>query len=356
MHRSPNFGDVLLTQILRDHLLSLPDVEVKLLAPTQDVQTTLGMEMAGVGDFLRSDAVILGGGGFFQRMDGPRGTMKSLIKYALPLFLARLLGKRTAIIGAGAAPMPRHWLDRLLRFMIGGCRAIAVRDEVGLEYLAALLPKSSRQRLHRVSDLVFAIDDSWIAPNDQVWAREQCESLDADKVLAVHLSEPPSANDHYREIAGYLHEFAKNEKNCGFLLLEDHPSAQNGQALAQAEMQQVLGGQKVATIAYPGVQRLTALLQAVDAVLTTKLHVGLCAATMGTMPFAIAKHRKNLASFADLGIEENCCLLGETDSEQTSAIIKRFVKHDGAFNVPDDVRSRAQFALEIASKMVTPCS
>ncbi|MBL4858037.1 MAG: hypothetical protein JKY36_02365, partial [Erythrobacter sp.] len=89
----------------------------------------------------------------------------------------------------------------------------------------------------------------------------------------------------------------------------------------------------------------------IDAVLTSKLDVALCAASMGTMPFAVAKHRKNLASFADIGIASNCCLLDEADSDQIAAIVSRFLRHEGSLAVDNDVRNRARKALVLASEI-----
>ncbi len=353
MHRSPNFGDVLLTQILRDHLAELPGVQLKLLAPTDDVRRTLEVKEASLSNFLHADCVILGGGGFFQRMDGPKGALKTLVKYALPLFFAQLLGKPTAIIGAGFAPMPQKWLDRLLKIMISRCRTIAVRDQAGYDYLRRLLPAVKRDRIQRVSDLVFAIDESWIKPADRRWAEQIRHSLGSERVIAVHLSEPPSTNENYGMIAASLREVLKRGQGCGVLLLEDHPSAENGQAQAQTELAEILAPLPTLPVPYPGVERLAALLACADAVLTSKLHVGLCAATMGTPPFAVAKHRKNLASFADIEIAENCGLLGDAKPAQIDDIVQRFVNETGGVSVPDGVRMRAKAALQLAEKVIT---
>lgn len=349
MHRSPNFGDVLLTQILRDHLLKNGDDELILLAPSEELARELNLRAASLGDFLASDTLILGGGGFFQRVDGPLGSLKAIMKYALPLLLARILGKRTAIIGAGAAAMPRPWLDVVFKRMIKGCDLIAVRDQVSFDYVTALLGSGAAGKIHRVSDLAFSIEESWLGEQERAWAADLIRKLGTRKVLGIHLSEPPSANPSYEAIAALLESQLKQEPDTGVLLLEDHPFGTKQQAAAQAELQRRLPNSKVLIVPYPSVERLAAVLTSMDAVLTSKLHVALCAASMGTMPFAVAKHRKNLASFADIGIASNCCLLDKADSDQIAAIVSSFVRHEGSLTVDNDVRIRARKALELAS-------
>lgn len=349
MHRSKNFGDVLLTQILRDHLLKNGDNELILLAPREELAGVLRLRAAGISDFLASDTLILGGGGFFQRVDGPLGSLKAIMRYALPLLLAQILGKRTAIIGAGAAAMPRGWLDFLFKRIVKGCDMIAVRDQASFDYITALLGSDAVEKIHRVSDLAFSVEQCWLGEEERAWAADVIRNLGTSRVLGIHLSEPPSANPSYEEIAALLESHLALQPDTGVLLLEDHPVGPIQQAAAQAELQRRLPNSEVLIVPYPGVERLAALLASMDAVLTTKLHVALCAASMGTMPFAVAKHRKNLASFADIGIVSSCCLLDEADSDQIAAIVSSFVRHEGALIVDNDVRNRARKALELAS-------
>ncbi|MBL4858660.1 MAG: polysaccharide pyruvyl transferase family protein, partial [Erythrobacter sp.] len=256
MHRSPNFGDVLLTQILRDHLLKSCDDELLLLAPSEELVRELGLREAKFGDFLASDTLILGGGGFFQRVDGPLGSLKAVTKYALPLFLARILGKRTAIIGAGAAAMPRRWLDLVFKRMVKGCDIIAVRDQASFDYVCTLLGVAAEGKIHRVSDLAFSIDESWLGAVERAWASDVIRKLGTTRVLGVHLSEPPSSNPSYEAIAALLESHLALEPDTGVLLLEDHPFGPKQQAAAQAELQRRLPNSKVLIVPYPGVERL----------------------------------------------------------------------------------------------------
>lgn len=352
MHRSPNFGDVLLTQILQDHLDRLPEMEIRLLAPLENVRALLEKPRANTKDFLTADAVILGGGGFFQRMDGASGSLKALIKYAFPLFAARMLGKPTAIIGSGADRMPRGWLDSVFALFVGGADQIAVRDQQSYDYLQSITSRSIDRPIHRVSDLVFAIDRDWLQPADIAWAESVIDELGGERVLAIHLSEPPSLNHSYDEVTRILEELLADQLDTAILLLEDHPSGPNQQAAAMAELQKRLPNRRMKALPYESVGKLAAVLAAIDGVLTSKLHVALCAATMGTPPFAIAKHRKNAASFSDLGIADQCCSLQDGDADAMRNIVRKFVSTRGRFEVPAEVRDRAHLALSIADSFV----
>ena len=354
MHRSPNFGDVLLTQILIDHLRKVsPELALRLLAPTDDVSNLLGVRSAAKTEILFADVLLLGGGGFFQRMDGPSGSLKAIVKYALPLFLARLVGKRTAVIGAGVDRMPRGWMDKLVSILVNGSDTIAVRDQRGFDYMRKIVARPQRESVYRVSDMVFAVDRNWLSDDALCWADNLRSSLETERVIAVHLSEPPSRNEKYETIVKILVAELAQHPDTGVLLLQDHPSRQNEQAKAQSELLARLPSRHIRALPYESVERMAAVLATSDAVLTSKLHVALCAAAMETPPFAIAKHRKNLASFADIGRSEYCCNIFEASENEIERIVKEFVGAQGRFTVPAEVRERANFALALAANSAT---
>lgn len=344
MHSSQNFGDVLLTQIMRDWLVTGAGAQVALLAPSPDVAQVLGLPAATRRQLWRSEAVILGGGGFFQRMDGPKGALKAIIKYGFPLGLARLFGKRTAMIGIGIAPMPRPGLDWLMARVLRRVDLVVVRDVVGYDHAADLLGSRTTDQLVQATDLIFSLTPDWLPQDARDWARAQHQALGTRRALVVHLSEPPSRTPRQDHIAGLLADRIKRQPDTGCLLIEDHPSNNGPQMQAQQEMATRLSGTPVRIIPYPGVERLAALLAGSDAVFTNKLHVGLCAAAMGTMPYALAKHRKNMASFSDLCLTQNCAMLTASDPSIFEPLLDSFAGCSSRLNIPDDVRTRATLA------------
>lgn len=344
MHSSENFGDMLLSELLISWARSATHGQLRLLNPSARVADLLGVKKAGWTELLGARVVILGGGGFFQRMDGPMGAAKAILKYAFPIVVAKVLGKKTAVIGIGANPMPLPFLDSVLGWTLRFSDLVLLRDPIGCAYALSLLPARMHSRVHLTSDLVFSIDESKLDAQARAWAKEQIKKMPGKRTLAIHLSEPPSEGGAYRDIAHILAEEVSRQPDVRILLLEDHPGGSNAQSRAQGEMKQLLRNVPTTIVPYPGVQRLAALLAASDAVFTTKLHVGLCSVAMGTPAFSVAKHKKNLVTFDDIGLSANCCMLNETSPDVLRRIIGDFAVATVRFEVPMLVRERALMA------------
>jgi polysaccharide pyruvyl transferase WcaK-like protein len=339
MHSSSNFGDILLTLVLRDWLLEVGVSDLSLLSPAPEVAKTLELQKARFSDLWQADIMLLGGGGFFQRMDQNIGASKAIVRYGAPVVLAGLFGKSTGMIGVGIDKMPHPLLDRLLGLVLRRMDCLIVRDATGFQQAKHLLGQNSAQ-LEQATDLVFALDRTWLSSDAVKWAAKLRKTLGTKHLLAVHLSNPPDSGHSYRLIAEELERLLSSEKDVGILLIEDHPNRGGPQEQAQREMANRLGMCAAQIIAYPGAKRLAALLAEVDAVFSNKLHVGLTAAAMGTMPFSVAKHRKNIASFDDIGLGDNCCLLDDAPVRILS-VVNHFVHHRGSFTCPSETREKA---------------
>jgi polysaccharide pyruvyl transferase WcaK-like protein len=344
MHSSQNFGDMLLTEILIKWLQPGTPGKLRLLRPSVQVAETLGVRKAQWTEFRQCRAVILGGGGFFQRMDGSKGATKAILKYAVPIIGAKALGKKTAMLGIGAKPMPSPFLDAILGLAFRCSDLLVVRDPVGHAYALSLLPARLHSRVHLATDLVFSIDRCWLNADDKAWAAAQIQAVPGKRTLAIHLSEPGSAGTAYMDVANILAEEISTQPDVRVLLIEDHPGGNNAQSHAQADMKNRLKDVSTTIIPYPGVQRLAAILSASDAVFTTKLHVGLCSVAMGTPAFSVAKHLKNLVTFDDIGFAENCCFLNDASPDELRRIIGNFARARDRVELPAEIRERAGLA------------
>lgn len=102
--------------------------------------------------FMRTDVVVIGGGGLF--FDTPE-TNKWLKEYISLIGLAKRLGKKVAIVGVSVGPLHHRDSEESLKWAFEQAHLITVRDEQSLETLVSCGVDSSR--IHVIPDLVFAL-------------------------------------------------------------------------------------------------------------------------------------------------------------------------------------------------------
>ncbi len=350
MMTSQNFGDILLAEIVTGWLRELTTAELLSAYAAPDVQAILGTRNATPGDYVSANGVVLSGGGYFQMMDSGYPALKRFLKNTGPLQLAQLFGKPTALIGVGVDRLPHASMRFMLRRLLNHAVAAGLRDPNSLACAEEL---GLRRHAELTNDLVFSLDATTLDPQKQAAAAARRERLGSDRLVGLHLSgTSTSAPDYAR-----LHErlrlaLADAPPSTGYLIIEDHPSKEKGgQSDAQQEILSYLPAGRAEIVRYDGTRSMLALLHSLDSVFTNKLHVGLAAAAMGTMPFSLAKNRKNLASFDALGIGGNCLMLSAATGDM-DRILASAITHSGRFTVPPDVRALSMKNRDLLKKFV----
>lgn len=350
MMTSQNFGDVLLAQIVTGWLRELTSAELLTAHAAPDVQQILGTRNAKASDYLSADGVLLSGGGYFQMMDRGYHAQKRFVKNTYPLHVGQLLGKPTAMIGVGVDKLPHRSMRMMLRRLLNHSVAVGVRDPNSLAFAKQLGP---RRPPTLTNDLVFALRESDIVPEKSAAAGALIAELGRERVVGLHLSGTSSESEDYARLHARLKQLlASAPEDTAFLVIEDHASkGGKGQVEALRELQSYLPDSKSRFVPYAGTAEMLAVLNRLDAVFTNKLHVGLAAAAMGTMPFSLAKNRKNIGSFAALGIGDNCRMLSASADEMDD-VLNRAISHRGRFVVPEEIRQLSAKNRELLAQFV----
>lgn len=335
---SPNFGDVLLARITVGWIREHSDFEICAYKAAPAVLEELGIRPATVRDLFSADAYLLSGGGYFQTPLTGYRAHKRFLRHAGPVLLGQIRRRPTALIGVGAARLPHAAMRRGLRFLIDQAHTATVRDPRSHEASVAV---GTRRPPTVTADLAFVQCRSILPPEACEEAAQLVSSVGSGQTIAVHLSGTPATSPDYANLYRALEESLMAAQQAGVLLIEDHPHAGSPQQQAQAHLHQRLGAGRSRIVPYRDSQSLSALLSAVDAVLTDKLHVGLVAAAMGTPPYSIAKHPKNLATYEAIGLGEHCILLERCDASRVRSLISRLLDPPDTFSIAPEVRERA---------------
>lgn len=350
MTTSRNFGDVLLCETTVAWLRELGCGEILSARASPEVQKILGTRNAALSDYRRADAVLLTGGGYFQMTDHGKAAIKSFAKYAGPLMLGRIFGKPLAVLAVGLAPLPHGILARGTKWLFDSCKVVSLRDPRSVEYAGAL---NLRKPPLLAGDLVFAHRRETLPDGLADEARALLDKQPQERLIGLHLSQASAGSTDYTRLYALIEEVLAPMQGTRFVLLEDHPSGsgKGPQLQAHDELRARLGADRCIAVPYRDTAFMMAILAGLDAVFTNKLHVGLAAAAMGTTPFSLAKNVKNIGSFADLGLAENCAMLGAPDA-QVRAILERLRDCQDRFEVPAEIRDRSLSNREILARFL----
>lgn len=316
MHTSENFGDVLLTKIL---LEQIGDADVALLRSSLDVASAVGVKRAGVIDLLRCSHVILGGGGYFQRVDGARGALRSVLKYGLPICMGKLFGKKTALIGVGIAPLPGSLASLLFKLLLWCSDVVVARDSTGFAYAKCLAPFNGSMKVKQGIDLAFdrkALDSvvGGVCPSTI--------SLDSAHVvcIGIHVSTPSELSAQRRRLLKAISRRLNELDDYQIHLIIDHlPSKE---AIEDAVLELESFGIQAPTIIISGdAEKIIRGLHQCDVIITTKLHIGICAAALGKELFSVYKHTKNAITLSEVGLSDRCIPLDGVNESELNTLL-----------------------------------
>ena len=338
MLRSANFGDVLMAQICLSWLREMTDEPVHAMCVTSELRDLLDLPQASFYDLLQSKATVLSGGGYFQIADNGLPPLKRMIKNAGPLLAAQLIGRPTAVIGAGVGPVPPGVLGACVRYLFSKAEISCVRDRVGVETVKRLSPRAN---VLQSSDLVFTLNLGNVPPAANKIANQLVGLQNGYNRVGILFSNIPDHDERYGCIFKSIISAANHFPDTHFFLLEDHAAPGSGQQNCQSMLNEHLGPKRSTILPYPGTFELTAILGRMDSVLTDKLHVGLVAAAMGVTPYSIAKHPKNLAAYADIGLIKNCIFIDNAQEGQINDITLRACGANKPLSVPKEIRQGA---------------
>jgi polysaccharide pyruvyl transferase WcaK-like protein len=174
-------------------------------------------------------------------------------------------------------------------------------------------------------------------------ARELMRGLPGDRRIAVHLARPSSRIPGVATVIEGVCRFAADAPEATFLLVADGSVGQRDttQTRASAELQARLGPRAV-TLPYTDIWSLTAQLGAADLVVTTKLHVGIVAAALGTPVLSFPFHAKVPRLYRQLESPERCVPLDLVTPERVEERLASVAESGYArLEIPAAVRQAA---------------
>ncbi len=349
-YNTSNFGDLLLLDMVSGFVESEGDCIV--LAPwisDAEKENIKARPVSSIFSLLSPSLAVLGGGGYF--VDTPNNLRKTLklMRYAFPALLWRLMGIPYVIVGVGVGPSLTRLGGFFVRFICGGAKQICVRDIPSKEILLSLGVEASRIQV--TADLAICLELEAIEETHKLKAQSLVP--DNGKVrIGIHFSISEGNEQEVRQFALSVGMLA-DQSDIDVFWFFDH--AENNLSTIEDI---VKGHQNYYLLRKEDHWTTAAIIGQFDAVVTTKLHVGIVAYALGAIPFGISSHGKTKRFFEQVGRSDF-----QTDYDGDFSHVKKWMSDfvnnkdtlltvDNAVNSTDSIRKKSRQGYQIISNFI----
>lgn len=355
MVSSRNFGDILMVDIV-SRFLNTQKFEVSVPMGNEIVLKDLNIleqTNSSFWGFRECDSLVFTGGGYFGPMANRTFSkdMKMMMKFASPaeFFLS---SSQHHVIGVGVNGLNKFNLTNYyMKRFFNTAGTIAVRDEESFEELRKI--GVERKDIEVLADIALNVRISSIPVQSLKYAEDQLVNLTEsyERIIALHLSGLPEEK-YYDSVYEGILKYAKEHKEVGFVLIEDHPSLGNDspQLLAAHYLKNLLLD-RAKIVPYTYHWNLAAILSKVNGIITNKLHVAIVSSALNKIAISFTKHEKNHRFFAQIDASKRCVDLANQTTESVYMMIKdQFSEFDRGEIVPSHIRNLAKRNLDLLAQ------
>lgn len=302
-----NFGDVLIQKLVATRLRMMLGADIFFPRGTTGFREESEEVVGSWWNLPTSDAVVFGPGGYLgEREHEVTAWHKRLQKYHGTFFRTVRLSRRPLFVfGVGVGPLSNPTSRRLVSEILDYASFVQLRDEESASYLEDLGVDGSDVRVVPDVALSLSPNDLGLSATDGV---PFCRRKRQDSVVGLHLSVP-----QVNRVGGQalfrndIEEWIAENPNDQFVLIFDNP----GQKLPPDFKKRLLIFPNVISRPYSGVDNLVKDIAGCDEVVTTKLHVGICAAALGVVPIGVYTHRKVERFYKQIGHSAFCSKMAD---------------------------------------------
>ena len=292
-----NFGDVLLAKVYLDQLGSLISREsISISGCTESNALELGVRRATWREkwFSRSP-IVFAGGGYLGEPGSAVGkwTLRFWMRHLFWMSFLALTRRKYCILAAGFGPISNRVTRKFLGFVTRKCDLVALRDPESVSF--AIQYSKPRKVITEVADAILSCESSELSSN--LAAKNAVGVLANQKKLVVHLPGGVSSSAVRQLILKKVSEAFKDGwvvvlcTDSGIGRVPDFFDWYPGPCEKRS---------------YAGVQDLLGILSEAEAVITTKLHVGICSSVLNKRVLSFYNHPKTPRLYSQLGRPELC--------------------------------------------------
>lgn len=300
---------------------------------------------------LKADAfVLISGGSLWDDRRSRAFVMNRFFRFILPARLYQLMGKPVYILGVGGGPVKTRWLRRQMIKMLNKARIIQFRDEA---------TKLVFENYGVNNIMTVTADTALVITKDVLPSFEQKEELDKiagsrKKILFHYSDDEYSLEKIEKHILTALLMFLKEQSDYMVVVCSDNNRIRkNREKLIIKNIEQRMQDSNVDVYHYDYNEswQLCSLINEVDCIITSKLHVGVVACSLNKSVVSFPLHREKTQNFyAMIDESDRCIHLRNVTSEMAYNQLCRF--HDKPVCISDELRNKAEMNLSILDEIV----
>lgn len=298
-YHNNNFGDLLLADLMAKKIRNLTGQNV--LCPwTYGNKETLFYAKSGKGirswfDFTHA---VFGGGGYLNSNE--KGWFsKKILRYFIPAFLCKIQRKPYMILGVGAGPKIKFFDKVLVKFICDNAQLIYVRDDESKDVL--IKTGVSASKIGVTADFALTLSEKDFAPYRSKKIEKYFERYNGKKIIGIHLQ---SIKDE-----GKLEEVLMNinsslENTHIPIMFFDHVKSKQHLDMSIEKMKRISQRYLPALVFYDEILNhweLCSFILKMDAIITSKLHVGIVGWVLEVPIFGCSSHGKTKRFFRQVG-------------------------------------------------------
>ena len=292
--RSDNFGDNLILQVFKEKLEKrFPRKRLYLSSGSVGRNNISGLPVLRV-LFLRDNAsiVLFCGGGYLG--EPPNATLswhlQFLGRHVCTLLACMFSRTRFAITGVGFGPLRWKWLRWIVVRCLNNAALIAYRDE---ESATIFRSYGGRRDALVYSDVIATLSSKELVGLSSHSGccddRERAESM-----LLVHIPGKADTREARQLLAKAIQHAVLSHPTTKIKVISDNPID------GDHDYFNWFDDSKVEVVRYQGVSQLIDVLAAAENIITTKLHVGICASVLSKRLLSFPVHDKTLRFYKQI--------------------------------------------------------
>ena len=351
-----NFGDILVAHLFYVHCKTLPFREVDFLQ----------FRNYGIGEFcrkelgytdrksfwecLRHDVFILISGGYlWDHHTYMKARQRFFWFFFFPL-IYQLMGKPVYILGGGGGVVLTPWLRKAMVHVLNKAKVVYVRDAATKDIFTRY---GVGQHMEVTADTALVVTSAMLPPFEKKAELEA--QAGGRKKLFFHVFEANGQNRLInKNVVPALLDFLKSHKEYMLIMSGDNTKVYQPkiQGLINTMRQQFIEeGIDVFDYTYHDCWQLCALLNEVDCIVTSKLHVGVVGVALGKSVVAFPVHPEKTDHFYQMiGESDRCCNMSKLTVSRAKEMVEHF--HNIPVVISESLRERAKQNLSIIDNLV----